>query len=187
MTECTVADLPNGPGPPKDFDEAMQAPPAIDIMVHLASMNVSNDPTACLAAVELGSNMAVVVYDPKVSAGGILNFMLPKLELSQKQALANPAIFAESGIPQLYQRCYKFGASKERMLCYLIGAGNVMDESSSFHPGSDNLEMARRILEKNGVEIREEWVGGHSRRSVRLQISDGQISVQSSDDDENQS
>lgn len=149
-------------------------------------MSVSNDPTASLAALELGSNIAVVVYDPKVKAGGILNFMLPNLEISEKQALANPAIFAESGIPQLYQRCYKFGARKERMLCYLVGGGNVMGDSHSFHPGSDNLEMAHRILEKNGVEIREEWVGGHSRRSVRLQVSDGQVTVQSSDDEENQ-
>ena len=116
--------------------------------------------------------------------GGMLHFLLPRWEISKKSAMDNPATFADSGIPQLYRRCYKFGAEKERMLCYIVGGADVMDKTGAFGLGKDNVQTAIDVLNKNGVKITDQWTGGNEGRHVRLRISDGKISVKTNLGDE---
>ena len=151
--------------------------PSGEIVVPMAEIAVTNDPNTWLVAASLGSSMAVAVHDPEVRVAGILHFLLPRYELNRKKALENPSLFANTGIPQLYRRCYKLGAEKERMVCYLIGASGLIGGSESFRLGSDNYEAAVQALAQSGVEAKEEWVGGTENRTVRLYAADGTIKV----------
>ena len=147
------------------------------ISVGPGEMKVTNDMNACLASKSLGSCLAVAVYDAEAHVGGLLCTVLPDMEFDPEMALQNPSLFATSGIPQLYRRCYKHGAKKERMECYLIGGADVFDESGSYCPGRENYEKALEVLENNGVTVKAEFVGGVENRRVRLYAGDGKVVI----------
>lgn len=154
---------------------------ANEILVDGAEIKVSNDPTMCLKTPSLGSGVAVMVYDPEVHVGGVLHFLMPAWEIDKQQAVENPSLFGNSGIPQLYRRCYKFGADKSRMKCYLVGGADVLDPTRRFLPGQNNLDAAKKMLEQNGVTVNEEWTGGQDSRVARLFNDDGRIVVETVD------
>lgn len=160
------------------------AKPNEELSLGLAEIRVTNHPDSVLTTYVLGSGVAVTVYDPVARVGGMLHFLLPRWSICKKSAMENPATFADSGIPQLYRRCYKFGAEKERMVCYVAGGADVMDRTGSFGLGKDNVRAAIDVLKKNGVEITGEWTGGNEGRYVRLRISDGKFSVKTNLGDE---
>lgn len=157
---------------------------ATEIPVGMAEMRVTNHPDSCLTTQLLGSGIAVAIYDPAARVGGMLHFLLPNWEISKKSAMENPALFANSGIPQLYRRCYKLGAEKERLACYLVGGGDVMDQTGNFKLGQDNRAAAVDILSKNGVTVTGEWTGKTECRMVRLFIGDGRLVIKSNTGDE---
>jgi chemotaxis protein CheD len=151
--------------------------PHAETTLGMAEIQVTNHIDSVLQTVILGSGVAVAVYDPETRVAGMLHFLLPRWEICKKSAMDNPAIFADSGIPQLYRRCYKLGADKSRMLCYLIGGADVMDRSGQFALGRDNVAAAKDILAKNGVTITKEWVGGKIGRQVQMAVRDGKLTV----------
>lgn len=140
-------------------------------------INVTNLPTSRLITELIGSNVAVAVYDPEAKVAGLLQFLLPHFKLDKHSALKNPAVFADTGIPQLYRRCYKLGAEKERMRCYLVGGADVIDRSGSYHPGAENVRSALDVLTRNGVRVERQWIGGNVSRRLELSAADGRIRV----------
>ena len=149
-----------------------------EFLVNLGEFKATNVPTACLATSTLGSGVAVAVHDSEIHISGLLHFVLPQWEINKTIALENPSIFANSGIPQLYRHCYKLGAVKEHMRCFLIGGADVLDTEGAFGLGTANLEAAITILKANGVEPDEQWVGGNESRIVKLYNADGRLVVQ---------
>lgn len=148
------------------------------IPVGMAELSVTNHPNSCLTTSLLGAGIAVAVHDPESHVGGLLHFVLPRWSIDKESALDNPALFADSGIPALYKRCYKMGAEKERMKCYLIGGANVMDRTGGFNLGKDNLDAATDILAKNGVSVEKTWSGGIEGRVIRFHTDGGRVDVQ---------
>ena len=153
----------------------------MESLVEMADLKVTNDPTTSLVTSTLGSGVAVAVYDPQVRVGGMLHFILPEWEINKKQAQDNPSIFANCGIPNLYRRCYKLGADKARMKCYVVGGADVIDGSKTFSPGQANLKAALEILKQNGVTPAEQWVGGTACRVIRLFPDDGRVEIETRD------
>lgn len=148
-----------------------------EICVDSCDIKVSNLPEAVLAALPLGSSMAVVIHDPDAKVSGILHFILPQYQVDRDSALKNPALFADTGIPQLFLRAYKLGAVKERIRCYLVGGGDVIQAANFYEPGKENLEAAIDVLSKNSVQVAETWVSGIASRGVKIENSTGKITI----------
>lgn len=145
--------------------------------VDIGQIEVTNNLCAHLRAGRLGSAVTVAIHDPVARVSGLLHFVLPRWELNRKAALGNPFLFANSGIPQLFRRCYNFGAEKDRMNCYLIGGADVHDPDGAFQPGRDNVLAATGVLERNGVAVTRRWVGGRATRAVDFAAAAGDIQV----------
>lgn len=47
------------------------------MIVGIADLAVSNNPSVTLATYSLGSCLGVTIYDPVIRAGGLLHIMLP--------------------------------------------------------------------------------------------------------------
>jgi chemotaxis protein CheD len=158
--------------------------PQAELFVSMAQIVTTNDPRARLTSEGLGSALATIVYDPEARVGGMLIFMLPQWEIHRKMALDNPALFANSGIPQLFRQCYQLGADKARMKCWLVGGADPMDGAEIYRPGRDNALAAVEVLARNGVRIDGQWVGGRRRRVARLSVGDGRLEVEPHQDEE---
>ncbi len=158
-----------------------QSVPAALKIVQIGDYKVSASPEDVLVTYALGSCIGIVIYDKVAGVGGLLHILLPYSSLDPAKAKANPAVFADTGIPLLFQRAYALGAVKQRLRVSLIGGAQFNVSCDFFNVGSENIAAARYILQRANVTIHDETVGGRSARTVRLHVGTGQISMQETD------
>lgn len=145
------------------------------ITIGVADMKVSNDPAATLVTYSLGSCIGVAIYDPKVRVGGLLHYMLPDANLDLEKAKKNPFMFADTGIPFLFREAYKFGADKRRMVVKVAGGAQILDDHGFFNIGKRNQLILKKIFWRNNVLVKAEALGGSVNRTVRLNLSTGEV------------
>ncbi|MFW6331106.1 MAG: chemotaxis protein CheD [Gemmatimonadota bacterium] len=129
----------------------------------------------------LGSCLGIVAHDPEAGVGGMLHVMLPSSRINAAKARETPAMFVDTGVPLLFERCYRAGARKERMIVMVAGgAGRSTDPAEdSFQIGKRNMVMLRKLLWKNGVLIRGQDVGGQRSRDMIYDVDTGTVTVRS--------
>ena len=149
----------------------------MDQVVDIADLQVSNDPRVTLVTYSLGSCIGVTIWDPQTRVGGMLHYMLPESSLSKDKAKANPAMFADTGVPKLFRAAYELGAVKKRLIVKIAGGSQLLDDNGTFNIGKRNYVMLRKIFWKNGILIDAEDVGGSVSRTVRLNITEGTVTV----------
>ena len=154
------------------------------IVVGMADMRVTNDPESTLITYALGSCIGISLYDPTVKVGGLLHFMLPESQIDLEKAQRKPWMFADTGIPLFFRELYKLGGDKKRIKVKVAGGAQVMDAEGYFNIGKRNCMALRKILWKNNVFIHAEVVGGNVNRTVRLELSSGEVWVKTSGEEE---
>ena len=150
------------------------------IVVGIADMKVSGNIDDMLITHALGSCICVAVYDPVVTVGGLLHFMLPDSSLNSKKAKEKPAMFADTGIPLLFKSCYKLGAEKKRIIVKIAGGARILDDANYFRIGQKNITALRKMFWRNNILIDGEDTGKNYNRTVEAHISTGRIIVKSS-------
>lgn len=156
----------------------------MNLIVGMGGMQVSNDPKVTIVTYALGSCIGLTVYDPVSRVGGLLHYMLPESSTNPEKAQSKPFMFADTGIPLLFQEVYLLGGDKRRMQVKAAGGAQLLDESGYFNIGKRNYIALRRILGANNVLIQAENVGGQVNRRVRLEMGSGRVWVKSSGDGE---
>lgn len=157
------------------------------LVVGIADGRVSNDPEQVLATYALGSCIAIAIHDPAAQVGGMLHFMLPDSTIDADKARRNPWMFADTGIPRLFQQAYEMGADKRRLVVRAAGGANVMGDGGFFQIGKRNGLAMRKILWKAGVLLKEEITGGSASRSVYLDVGTGTFRVRTNGEVESSS
>ncbi|MGE0463701.1 MAG: chemotaxis protein CheD [Vicinamibacterales bacterium] len=154
------------------------------IVVGIGEFAVSSSPDDVIVTHALGSCIAVCIWDPVVRVGGLLHFLLPESKINPERARKQPATFADTGIPLLFQTAYASGIEKKRCHVRLVGGAEVagMQGVAALNVGKRNLLVARQILWQNGVLVNGEATGGTIPRSVALRASDGVVEVTSARD-----
>ena len=148
------------------------------IVVGVGDMAVSADPATELITYALGSCIGVTVYDPVAKVGGMLHFMLPLAGESANKA-SRPSMYGDSGIPLLFKSVYSLGAVKERLIVCAAGGAEILDDEGCFRVGSRNRTLLRKIFWQNSVLISAEDTGGHTSRTLMLNLSDGRVQIRS--------
>jgi chemotaxis protein CheD len=149
------------------------------IIAGVADCQTSKDPDATLVTFALGSCVGVAMFDPSSSVAGLLHVLLPDSSLNAEKAKMNPAMFADTGIVALLNRCLHLGALKPRLRIWLAGGSAVMDERGVFNIGKRNQMAVRKALWKAGLMIYSEDMGGHAPRTVRLELRTGTVWINS--------
>ncbi len=158
----------------------MPATATADQVVGMADLKVSSSAAERIITYALGSCLGVVVYDAAARVGGMLHVMMPESEIDPRKAQANPYMFIDTGIPQLFRQCYALGAKKERMEVRVAGGAYQGDDESTdrFQIGKRNFIALRKLLWKNGVMIKSSDVGGVQRsRTMALAVGSGEVTV----------
>ncbi|MFZ5993756.1 MAG: chemotaxis protein CheD [Thermodesulfobacteriota bacterium] len=150
-----------------------------ELFVGIADMRVSDDTSAMLVTYALGSCIGVSIYDPVARVGGLLHFMLPKAGISETRtakAKKNPYMFADTGVPLLFQEAYKYGADKRRMVIKIAGGAQINDLTGR-NIGKQNYMALREIFQENYLLIHEEDVGGNLPRTMELTLATGRVYI----------
>lgn len=149
-------------------------------MLSLGEWAVSNDLSDLLVCLGLGSCVALCLYDPLRSIGGMAHMVLP--DSTATGAKSSGAKFVDVAVSLLLGEMEAKGAGRARLRAYLVG-GALMLQGAAFKStaniGERNAEAARAALKSAGVLVRGEELGGSSGRTVRLEVSTGRLTVAS--------
>ncbi len=153
-------------------------------VVGIGEFAVSADQRETIVTHALGSCIAVCLWDPAVRVAGLLHFLLPDAAINPERARTQPATFANSGVPLLFQAAYALGLDKKRCKVRLVGGADVAGLAGvgALNVGKRNVMAARNILWKNGALITAEAIGGSAPRTVTLHVVDGTLEVSSGRD-----
>jgi len=152
----------------------------MDLIVGVGDMKVSSNPEDVLATYSLGSCIGLIIYDPVVSVGGLLHYMLPESSLDGNKAKKNPYMFGDTGIPLLFKTAYQLGAKKNRIKIMVVGGAQILDQKGLFNIGKRNHAVLRKMFWKNNVMVDFEEVGGSCNRTIKLAIETGEAWLKTS-------
>ena len=145
------------------------------LVVGVGDCLVSNDPQGVLVTYALGSCIAILIHDAVAEVGGLLHYMLPDSSIDSAKARQRPFVYADTGIPRLFQMAYRMGAEKSRLYVAAVGGAQVMDPHGTFNIGKKNYLAMQKIFRNAEVMVETEEVGGTASRTVRLEIATGKI------------
>jgi chemotaxis protein CheD len=149
------------------------------IIVQIGDYAVSSDPSEQIITYALGSCIAVILYDPILTIGGMIHYMLPLSTTNPEKAANKPAMFADTGVPLLFHSMYELGCKKENLIVKVAGGGQLYDDNGTFEIGKRNITILRRMLWKSNVLVTTEDVGGNKSRTVSLNVDTGRCFVKS--------
>ncbi|MEW6743096.1 MAG: chemotaxis protein CheD [Planctomycetota bacterium] len=147
------------------------------ITVDHANLAVTDDPTATLITYGISTSVAVAVLDRTRGIGGLLHYMLPSSKTLPDGAENQPFLYADTGLPPLFRSAYRLGSTKHTLEVYLVGGSDMIDTSCTLDLGRRNLHVARRIFEKNGIDITAEEVGGTVLRTLTVDLQAAEVCV----------
>lgn len=127
----------------------------------------------------LGSCLGLVAYDPVAKVGGLLHAMLPLSSINPEKAKANPFMFVDTGVPELFYRLYEMGGQKGRMVVKAAGCANPMGKDQMFKIGERNYVVLKKLLWKNGILLKAEDIGGSLSRTVYFNVANGEVVISS--------
>jgi chemotaxis protein CheD len=147
------------------------------VVIGIGEFIVTTNPDAEIVTHALGSCVAVCLWDSVSRVAGMLHFLLPEATLNPERAARQPATFADTGIPLLFQAAYRAGAVKSRLRVQLIGGAAITGGPGGLDVGRRNGLIAKKLLWGNGVLATGEALGGTDSRTVTLYATDGRLVV----------
>jgi chemotaxis protein CheD len=136
-------------------------------------------PPRLLAAIGLGSCIAVVLHDPEARVGGIAHVVLPARGAGCQRG--GEGRYAVSAIPALVDGVAHAGASRSRLIARLAGGARMFNGLGAglIDLGERNLLAVREALARVGIPIVGEWVGGDFGRSLFYDPGSGEVRITS--------
>lgn len=147
--------------------------------VGIAEMKVVAERDSQLITHALGSCLGVTIHDSVAGVSGMIHIMLPLSKVDPAKAAARPAMFVDTGIPELFEAAYRLGAKKTRIVLKVAGGAEILDQNGRFKIGQRNYSMLRKLLWKNSVLIEAEEVGGTNSRTMILDTTNGVVTIRS--------
>ncbi len=149
-------------------------------MLSLGEWAVSDDPSDLLVCLGLGSCVALCLYDPLRSIGGMAHMVLP--DSTATGAKSSGAKFVDVAVPLLLDEMEAKGAGRARLRAHLVGGAQMLQGAafkSTANIGERNAKAARAALRSAGVLVRGEELGGSNGRTVRLEVATGRLTAAS--------
>ena len=151
-----------------------------EVKAGIGDLKVSNNPGTVLATYSLGSCIGVAAYDPVARVGGILHYQLPFASISPDKAESRPYMFADTGIPALFNACTRLGAKWRRMEIKIAGGADSKTSTGVFNIGPRNYDALTKIFKSMGKSIESQDIGGHCSRSMWLEVDTGELTLKTS-------
>lgn len=149
--------------------------------VQLGELQVSGNRTLILSIPNLGSSMALVIYDPRLRLGGVAHIILPESGLGGGTNMETPAKFADIAVPALLEAFTEAGGKPSQSVIRLVGGAQMFNfgggGASLLNMGSRNATAIKTALSKLGLTPEKTDIGGNKGKSLRFVIATGQLYV----------
>lgn len=166
----------------KTYGSEPGAPSTDPTRVGISEFAVSNGDET-MKSYGLGSCLAVALWDPEAKIGGLAHVMLPDGD-TRDDSDRKPGKFADTAIRTMLRQMVEMGAAYTEVQAKIAG-GSDMFQFDSFQDGvgDRNVDAARDELEKLGVPIVAEDVGGEKGRTVEFEPHTGVLRIKTPEGD----
>ncbi len=147
------------------------------VIIGVGELAVSNQPQVTLSTYALGSCVGIAAYDPVTRAAGILHLMLPDSHLSPERAAVKPAMFLDTGFPMFLRGLAGLKGEPRRLRLFLAGGASVLQGIDPFKIGDRNIQAVQEFVQRSGLLVRGESLGGVVNRTVHLEVGTGQVTL----------
>lgn len=160
---------PLGRTQPAPESTQLQENPRKKIYLHPGQFYAAGE--GCVVTTILGSCVAVCLCDRHARIGGINHFLLPISSNNEPHSHR----FGDVAVIELIAKVTALGADPKRLQAKLFGGANVIEafRDRENHLGTQNVRIARALLESAGVPVINEDVGGQRGRKLIFQTDDG--------------
>jgi chemotaxis protein CheD len=128
----------------------------------------------------LGSCVATCLFDPDVRIGGMNHFLLSEPPAGLGGSAAVDEHYGVYLMELLVNQMLGQGARKARLKAHLYGGANI--NRNMVKIGTANAEFARIFLQREGIELLREDLGGSAARRVDLRPASGQVRCRTVED-----
>lgn len=125
-----------------------------------------------LRSVAIGSCVVIAAYDAKEKVGALAHILLPG-EAPENKELQKTS-YAANAVEELVRRMNMLGTKNKNIEVCLVGGANIL-KKMTMQTGMNNLYSVKNILKNKEFKIKAESVGGDERRSISLDIKNGNI------------
>ena len=144
---------------------------------HYALINCKSKPNnknPKISIYGLGSCIALILLDYKNNISGMSHILLPKAKKTKR--IEYPHKYADLSAKLLVQELIRHGAIKGNIKAVIIGGSKIFDLDENFM-GIDNIQAIKLELEKLGIKILKEHLGGKEGRAVVFDTKDFTVFV----------
>ncbi|MEI6642117.1 MAG: chemotaxis protein CheD [Novosphingobium sp.] len=128
----------------------------------------------------LGSCVASCLYDPEARVGGMNHFLLAEPPPGLAATTAIDEHYGVYLMELLVNQMLGMGARKARLRAHLYGGANV--NRNMMRIGTANAEFAQDFLQREGIAVMREDLGGVNARRVDFRPASGQIRCRTVED-----
>jgi chemotaxis protein CheD len=155
------------------------------VKVGMAQFRVGTAPLTMMT-LALGSCVGLVLYDPLERIGALAHAMHPRRRGARCDG--NRAKFVDSAIRAMLERMIRYGAKRGRITAKIFGGARMFDHVTGspgvLQIGEKNVAMAREELQRLGIPILAECVGGTKGRTILFDVFTGSVRVRDAFDNE---
>jgi chemotaxis protein CheD len=140
----------------------------------------TGSPGEVLAAVGLGSCVAVAIHDRARLRGSLAHIMLPQQSDGLRRSGENMHKYADVAVPEAIRALELIGCRRADLGAKIAGGASIFDLGRGAEGGdigTRNVEAVLRALEELGVPLLGSDVGGREGRTVEFLIDTGEFAV----------
>ncbi len=122
----------------------------------------------------LGSCIGLAIYHPRLKTGAMAHIVLP----DSAGRDGAPGKFADTALPQMIKMIKELGAPAHGLTAKFAGGANMFSGSGPLKIGDANAQAVVLALNKAGIRIAGQNVGGTKGRRVVFDCTNGQMTVE---------
>jgi chemotaxis protein CheD len=136
-------------------------------------------PGEVLAAIGLGSCVAVAIRDGVRLRGSLAHIMLPQQTYGRRRPDENMRKYADVAVLEAIRALELIGCRRADMGAKIVGGANIFDmgRGELGDIGSRNVEAVIRVLAEAGVPLLAADTGGREGRTVDFLIDTGELQI----------
>jgi chemotaxis protein CheD len=119
----------------------------------------------------LGSCVSICLWDPAAKVGGINHYLLPNNPLNGQSDLR----YGNTAIERLIETLLGLGVKKQRIVAKVVGGASILTSFTDTRKsiGDQNVDVARTLLAKHGINVSGEQTGGTRGRKLLFHTGNG--------------
>jgi len=130
-----------------------------------------------ISSLGLGSCVTVALYDTKRRIGGLAHIMLP--DSNSPNGRYTTYQCADTAITALLEQMQSKGAILKDIVAKMVGGARMFSSYDGLNPGigEQNIISIKHILNRQGIPLIAEDIGGHHGRNIEFHLDSGKLVI----------